>query len=69
MRAKMRRAAGTIEDGATVEIVAKAEAKANAEPAAGAGASSPASASPEYTLRDERGHEETVNTRDFEMLP
>ena len=63
MRGKMRGAAGKIDDGATVEIVTKAET--NAEPSAGA---SPGSASPEYTVRDDGGHEETVNTRDFEML-
>jgi hypothetical protein len=66
MRAKMLGAAGEIEDGATVEIVAKAEGAASAESSAGA---SPGSGSPEYTLRDEGGHEETVNTRDFELLP
>ena len=67
MKAKMQRAAGKIEDEATVEIVAKAEANTEAEaPAAGA---SPGSGSPEYVLRDEAGHEETVNTRDFKMLP
>jgi hypothetical protein len=62
MRAKMRGAAGKIEDGATVEIVTKAEADANTEPA------SRGSESPEYTVRDEGGREETVNTRDFQML-
>jgi hypothetical protein len=63
MRGKLQRAAGRIEDGATVEIVAKAEA--NAEATAGA---SPGSGSPEYTVRDEAGHEEAVDTRDFELL-
>jgi hypothetical protein len=63
MKAKLQRAAGKIEDGATVEIVAKAEAKA--EPTAGA---SSGSGSPEYTVRDEAGREEAVDTRDFEML-
>ena len=63
MKAKLQRAAGKIEDGATVEIVAKAEA--NAEPAAEA---SSGSRSPEYWVKDEAGHEEAVDTRDFEML-
>lgn len=66
MRAKMRRAAGRIADGATVEIVAKAEAGPDGQPTAGL---PPTSGSPEYTLRDEGGSEETVNTRDFELLP
>jgi hypothetical protein len=64
MKAKMERPAGKIEDEATVEIVAKAEA--HAEPAAGA---VPGSETPEYTLRDDAGHEETVDTRDFKVLP
>ena len=63
MKAKLQRPAGKIEDGATVEIVGKAEAKA--EPTAGASAGS---GSPEYTVRDEAGREEAVDTRDFELL-
>ena len=56
MRAKLRTTAGQLEDGTTAEIVAKAEAEPAVEqPAASAG--------------DEHGQEETVNTRDFEMLP
>jgi len=68
MKAKMQRSAGKIDDEATVEIVTKAEveAKANAEPAAGA---VPGSERPEYILRDEAGHEEAVDTRDFKVLP
>lgn len=67
MKGKMQRAAGKIEEEATVEIVAKAEASTEAEvPAAVA---SPGLESPEYVLRDEEGHEEIVNTRDFKMLP
>lgn len=67
MKGKMQRAAGKIEEKATVEIVAKAEASTEAEvPAA---AAMPGSESPEYVLRDEEGHEEIVNTRDFKMLP
>jgi hypothetical protein len=66
MKAKMQTSAGKIEDEATVDIVAKAEGKPEADaPAAGA---SPPSGSPEYVVRDEAGHEETVNTRDFKML-
>jgi hypothetical protein len=59
MRGKLQRAAGKIEEGATVEIVAKAEATAGATRGSG---------SPEYTVRDEAGHEEAVDTRDFELL-
>ena len=65
MRAKLRTTAGQLEEGTTAEIVAKAEAETGVQqPAA-----SPGSAAVEYTLRDEQGQEETVNTRDFEMLP
>ena len=59
MKAKLQRPAGKIEDGATVEIVAKAE------PTAGA---SPGSGSPEYWVKDGAGREEAVDTRDFELL-
>ena len=67
MKGKMQRRAGKIEEQATVEIVAKAEAstEAGAPPAA----ATPDVESPEYVLRDEEGHEEIVNTRDFQMLP
>jgi hypothetical protein len=63
MKGKMLGAAGEIEDGATVEIIGKAAGRAEA-----AGGASPGSGSPEYTVVDEGGHEETVNTRDFEAL-
>ena len=65
MRAKLQRAAGKIEDGAIVDIVGKAEETGNAEPGE---AASPGSTSPEYLLRDEKGREEVVDTRDFETL-
>lgn len=66
VKARMQTKAGKIENEATVDIVAKAEGSADSE--APDGSASPRSGSPEYVVRDEAGHEETVDTRDLKML-
>jgi hypothetical protein len=60
MRARLLCDAGRIEDGAAVEILTRAEAPPPSEPAS--------VRDPEYTVRDEAGHEEAVSTRDFQLL-
>jgi hypothetical protein len=61
VKAKLLCDAGKITDGAAVEIVTKAGASKASEPRS--------ASEEEYTVRDDAGHEESVATRDFQLLP
>ena len=60
MKAKLLCDAGEMRDGEAVDIVTRAN---RADPAE-AGTTAP----PEYTVRDDAGHEEAVATRDLQIV-
>ena len=66
MKAKLLHEAGSIEEGATVEVGAKVGENRRRGPEDYGGAS--ATSAPVYAVTDKAGHTEKVDTRDFKIV-